>query len=132
MTSTIIRKLSLSEEPSVRFKVLTKILERQADSREVRHLQEAIRESPRVTQRLSLGSRYAGRPWLSTWRRKSHSATRTGLCMAVGSRPPARHKNHRRASSALCLSGRKCAVCLAHAWFGGRAHGRIGSATDAV
>jgi hypothetical protein len=63
MTSAIIRKLSQSEEPSVRFKVLTQMLDRQADSREVRHLQEAIRESPRVKQLLSERQADGKIPW---------------------------------------------------------------------
>jgi hypothetical protein len=63
MTNTIIRKLSQSEEPSVRFKILTQILDRQADSTEVRHLQEAIRESPRVKQLLSERQADGKIPW---------------------------------------------------------------------
>src|SRR5919197_5781374 len=51
MTSAIIRKLSQSDEPSVRFKALT--LDRKVDSRKVRQLRDAIRESPRVAQLLS-------------------------------------------------------------------------------
>jgi len=53
MSSTVVRRLLQSDEPSVRFKVLTQILNRKVDSREVRHLQEKIRESPRVKQLLS-------------------------------------------------------------------------------
>ncbi len=37
----------------MRFKVLTRVLERKPDSDEVRHLQEEIRVSPRVKQLLS-------------------------------------------------------------------------------
>lgn len=53
MTSTIIRRLLYSNEPSVRFKVMTQVLEREPDSEEVKHLQEEIRDSPRVTRLLS-------------------------------------------------------------------------------
>jgi hypothetical protein len=53
MTSTIIGSLLQSDEPSVRFKVLTQIKGRKANSSEIRHLQEEIRESPRVRQLLS-------------------------------------------------------------------------------
>jgi hypothetical protein len=53
MTSPIIRRLLQSDEPSVRFKVLTQILDRKTDSKEIRQLHEEIRESPRVRQLLS-------------------------------------------------------------------------------
>ena len=63
MTSTIIRKLSQSEEPSVRFMVLTQILDRPIDSSDVKRLREAIRESPRVTQLLSERQADGKIPW---------------------------------------------------------------------
>ena len=53
MTSTIVARLLQSDEPSVRFKVLTQIMGRKANAREIRHVQEEIRESPRVRQLLS-------------------------------------------------------------------------------
>ncbi|HKY54218.1 MAG TPA: hypothetical protein VJM08_07940 [Anaerolineales bacterium] len=53
MTSTIVRRLLGSDEPSVRFKVLTQIMGRKANTSEVRQVQEEIRESPRVRQLLS-------------------------------------------------------------------------------
>lgn len=53
MTSTIVRRLLQSDEPSVRFKVLTQIMGRKANASEIRHVQEEIRESPRVRQLLS-------------------------------------------------------------------------------
>ena len=53
MRSSIITRLLHSNEPSVRFKVLTQVLGRTPDSDEVKHLQEEIRVSPRVKQLLS-------------------------------------------------------------------------------
>src|ERR671925_240899 len=53
MKSTIVRRLLQSDEPSVRFKVLTQITGRKATTSEIRHVQEEIRESPRVRQLLS-------------------------------------------------------------------------------
>jgi len=53
MTSSIIRRLLESDEPSVRFKVLTQIKGRKPNSSEIRLAQEEIRESPRVRQLLS-------------------------------------------------------------------------------
>ena len=53
MRSSIITRLLHSNEPSVRFKVLTQVLGRTPDSDEVKDLQEEIRVSPRVKQLLS-------------------------------------------------------------------------------
>jgi hypothetical protein len=53
MTSTIIKRLLESNEPSVRLKVLTQILNRKTDSRQIRQLQEEIRQSARVSRLLS-------------------------------------------------------------------------------
>jgi len=49
----IITKLLQSEEPSIRFKVLTRVLGQDPGSGEVRRLQEDIRASPRVRRLLS-------------------------------------------------------------------------------
>jgi hypothetical protein len=49
----IITRLLQSSEPSVRYKVLSQILGRKAGSRELRQVQEEIRESARVKQLLS-------------------------------------------------------------------------------
>ena len=53
MTSTVIGRLLQSNEPSVRFRVLTQVLGRKPDSDEVKHLQEKTRVSQRVKQLLS-------------------------------------------------------------------------------
>lgn len=53
MITTVVRRLLRSNEPSVRFKVLTHVLGRNAGGREVKQLQEEIRESQRVKQLLS-------------------------------------------------------------------------------
>lgn len=53
MTSTILRRLQQSDEPSVRFKVLTQVMSRKVNSAEIKYLREEIRESPRVRQLLS-------------------------------------------------------------------------------
>jgi hypothetical protein len=53
MTNTVISKLLQSGEPSVRFQVLTRILDLKPALNEIRHVQEEIRESARVRQLLS-------------------------------------------------------------------------------
>lgn len=54
MTEPVIRALLQSEEPSIRFKVLVNVLNRDRESDEVKGLQEEIRRSPRVQRLLSL------------------------------------------------------------------------------
>lgn len=48
----IIEKLIASEEPSIRYKVLTNVLDKDKKSKEIRKLQEEIRSSPRVIKML--------------------------------------------------------------------------------
>jgi hypothetical protein len=53
MTSSVVKTLLRSREPSVRFNVLTRVLGRERDADEVRRLQEQIRVSPRIKKILS-------------------------------------------------------------------------------
>lgn len=53
MAGTIIESLLKSDEPSVRFKVLTNVLGKALHSDEVKQVQEEIRVSPRVRHLLS-------------------------------------------------------------------------------
>ncbi len=53
MTNPIIDRLLESPEPSVRFRILTRVLGRKADSPEVRRVQTAIRNSERAQKLLS-------------------------------------------------------------------------------
>ena len=53
MTNTIIEKLLNSDEPSVRFKVLVNVLDKELESAEIIKLQQEIKASPRVRSLLS-------------------------------------------------------------------------------
>lgn len=53
MSATIIKKLLQSEEPSIRFKTLTRLSDRKPDSKQATQLQSGIRESARVRKLLS-------------------------------------------------------------------------------
>ncbi|MGQ9599332.1 MAG: hypothetical protein ACUVWZ_07930 [Anaerolineae bacterium] len=53
MIEPIVRALLHSEEPSVRFKILVNVLNRDRESDEIKELQEEIRSSPRVKGLLS-------------------------------------------------------------------------------
>lgn len=53
MRSSVIERLLKSREPSVRFNILTRALDRKRDANDIRELQEKIRVSPRVRRLLS-------------------------------------------------------------------------------
>ena len=69
MTQIILQRLLQSGEPSIRYRVLTQILGHEADSTEIRNLQEDIRRSARVQKLLSernAGGQIPGHPY-SKW-----------------------------------------------------------------
>jgi hypothetical protein len=53
MADSIIGTLLKSDEPSVRFKVLTNVLHREPSSREIKQVREEIRASQRIERLLS-------------------------------------------------------------------------------